>query len=420
MPVIFHAADIHLDSPLRGLEQYDGAPAAALRGATRRALERLVEQAIESRANLVVIAGDLYDGESDDYSTALFLNTQLDRLHQAGIEVCVIRGNHDAHSVLTRHLRMPPNVHVLSAERAETKPYDALGVAVHGQSYATRAVTENLALGYPKPIAGMFNLGILHTCVTGSEGHESYAPCSLEDLKRLGYDYWALGHVHAPALLCERPLVVMPGNLQGRHARECGPRGFVSVEVGAGVPPRHTICPIDVVRWEAVEVDVTGIGGVDALVDQAERAVVVAASRTDAPVVALRIRIVGTTPAHARIAADPDRVVNEIRSQATRVTGGRVWIEKVKLHTRSARRPDTDPGPLGTLARLVERLHDPGLELTELVESTASELRKKLPPGVLETESGPMLADQAWLEALLDRAHARLEAGLLADDEAAP
>ena len=59
-----HVADIHLDSPLRGLTQYEGVPVEKMRGATRQAFKNLVEAAIERRVAFVVIAGDLYDGDS--------------------------------------------------------------------------------------------------------------------------------------------------------------------------------------------------------------------------------------------------------------------------------------------------------------------------------------------------------------------
>ena len=61
-----HAADIHLDSPLLGLERYEGAPVEGIRGATREALKRLVTLAIQENVAFVLIVGDLYDGACQD------------------------------------------------------------------------------------------------------------------------------------------------------------------------------------------------------------------------------------------------------------------------------------------------------------------------------------------------------------------
>ncbi len=56
-----HTADIHLDSPLKGLEAHEDAPVEEIRGATRRAFDNLIDFAIEEEVDFVLIAGDLYD-----------------------------------------------------------------------------------------------------------------------------------------------------------------------------------------------------------------------------------------------------------------------------------------------------------------------------------------------------------------------
>ena len=144
-----HAADIHLDSPQRGLDRYEGAPVAECRGATRRALENLVELALAEKVAFVVIVGDLYDGDWPDYNTGLFFGKQMVRLRDGGIPVFMIRGNHDAANKMTKDLKLVDNVHVLSSQHAETHVLDDHGVAIHGQSFPTQAVLTNLARSYP-------------------------------------------------------------------------------------------------------------------------------------------------------------------------------------------------------------------------------------------------------------------------------
>src|SRR4051794_31829790 len=110
-----HAADIHLDSPLRGLERYEGAPVEHLRSATRRAFERLVQFCLDDAVAFLLLAGDLYDGDWPDYNTGLFFAKQMARLREAGIPVYIVRGNHDAANVITSSLRLPDNVHTFGA-----------------------------------------------------------------------------------------------------------------------------------------------------------------------------------------------------------------------------------------------------------------------------------------------------------------
>jgi exonuclease SbcD len=66
-----HAADIHLDSPLKGLEVYQDAPIDQIRGAVRRAFDNLVDLAIQEEAAFVLLAGDLFDGDWKDYNTGI-------------------------------------------------------------------------------------------------------------------------------------------------------------------------------------------------------------------------------------------------------------------------------------------------------------------------------------------------------------
>ena len=226
-----HAADIHLDSPLIGLANVEGRVAERIRTAPRAAFEALVERAIEDDVDFLVIAGDLYDGTWRDYKTGLFFAEQMGRLNQARIPVYVLHGNHDAESQITKPLVLPDNVSVFGTRKAETFRIDELNVALHGQSFREKAVIDNLVPDYPAPVDGAFNIGVLHTALGGMGDHANYAPCSVPELVAKGYDYWALGHVHQGQVLNERPHVVFPGNLQGRHVRETGPKGACLVTV---------------------------------------------------------------------------------------------------------------------------------------------------------------------------------------------
>lgn len=250
----FHTADIHLDSPLRGLAGQEGNAVARVRTATREALDMLVGLAIEEKVDFLIIAGDLYDGDWRDYKTGLFFATQMGRLNREGIPVYLLHGNHDAESQITRRLDLPGNVHVFGTRKPETFALDELKVALHGHSFRQRDITDNLVPNYPAPVSGTFNIGVLHTGLGGIGGHENYAPCAIEDLTNKGYDYWALGHVHQAGVLREKPHVVFPGNLQGRHARETGAKGASLVTVEDGDIVELTTVPCDVVRWAVLPV----------------------------------------------------------------------------------------------------------------------------------------------------------------------
>lgn len=410
-----HAADIHLDSPLRGLERYDGAPVEQIRGATRRAVENLVDMCILEGADLLVIAGDLYDGNWKDYNTGLFFAAQMSKLRAADIPVVLIRGNHDAASQITRSLRLPDNVTELSTRRAETKVLGDLGVAVHGQGFANKAVTDDLAARYPDRIPGLFNVGLLHTCVDGREGHESYAPCKREALLQKGYEYWALGHVHKREVLHEEPWVVFPGNLQGRHARETGPKGatVVTVENGRVVSAAHR--SLDAVRWTACEVDIGPAASGHDVVDLARMRLQKSLEEADGRAVAARVIIEGSSRAHAELCQNPERWVNEVRAAAMEIGGEGVWVEKIRIRTRTPidleELRDRDDA-LGQLVRSLQAIKTDQDELSWFIERL-SDLRHKLPPELREAEDGLRLDDPAELSGLLDEVEQMLIPRLL-------
>lgn len=181
-----HTGDIHLDSSLKNLAGQDGPAAELIRTATRRAFSNLVDLAIADEVAFVVIAGDLYDGDWRDFQTGLLFVRQMGRLANAQIPVYLIWGNHDAESQITKRLNLPDNVKVFSSRKPQTLKLDGLPVAIHGQSFKQRDVTENLVPAYPAPIADCFNIGVLHTGLGGMSGHANYAPCSMDDLVNKG------------------------------------------------------------------------------------------------------------------------------------------------------------------------------------------------------------------------------------------
>jgi exonuclease SbcD len=376
-----HAADLHLDSPMRGLERYEGAPVEQIRGATRRALENLVQLALDEDARLVIIAGDLYDTDWKDYNTALFLSQQMSRLRQAGIRVFIIAGNHDASSQITRSLRMPENVTALSTRAPETVLLEDLGIAIHGQGFAERAVRHDLSANYPPAVQDLFNIGILHTGATGRPGHEPYAPCTLEGLLSKNYDYWALGHVHRREILHENPWIVFPGNTQGRHINESGPRGctLVTIQDGRCTAVEHR--DLDVVRWTLCDVNVSGADSSEGVLDCLRTHLEQESRSAGDLLVAARIHIQGVTGAHVDLIREPEKWVSEIRSAATDLSGGTIWVEKVRFATRpriSLEDRLAQNDPIADLLRLIQdiQLTD---EILKPLKDEMSALRAKLP-----------------------------------------
>ncbi len=399
-----HCADIHLDSPLKGLAAQEGHAPRLIRTACRRAFEILVDHAIDQGVAFVVIAGDLYDGTWRDCNTGFFFIRQMARLSDAGIDVYLVYGNHDAESRITRHLTLPDNVHVFGSSAATTFIHDGTGTAIHGRSFATPDVTENLVPSYPPPVADVFNIGVLHTGLGGMGGHANYAPCTLADLVARAYDYWALGHVHGSEILHRDPFVVFPGNIQGRHIRETGPKGYARVTVGDGSVDVTSVA-VDVVRWAHVNVDLTGCADHDEALARMRRRIEDAeAHEADGRLIACRVEFTGQTELNGSLVTRENELLQEARAMALGLGEDRAWIERVVVSTESPEGTGIDDEKLRDIADLMAGAsHDP--ELLELLRRDFSRLAAKLPAEITRSPGTDLLrlvADQDF-ETLLQQ-----------------
>ena len=384
-----HTADIHLDSPLRGLSSYADAPVDRLRTATRDAFQNLVSGAIDEQVDFMVIAGDVYDGDWKDFNTGLFFVRQMGRLRQAGIPVYLLYGNHDAESEMTRGLELPENVHVFSSRKAETFRIEDKKVALHGRSFKVAATTENLLPGYPEPVAGWLNLGVLHTALEGNSEHAKYAPCSVAELQAKGYQYWALGHVHEHWIQRGDVTIAYPGNLQGRHIRELGARGALLVTAEDGEITELERLEVDVLRWHALEIDVSAVEDLRSAVRLVGQAMeqLLEATPADLPL-AVRVVFKGRSAAHTELVMDEGQLRQEVIAQAVALDADRIWVEKVRVASEplsTAHSPSGDEGQdaLAELESLALSAQDDP-DFVRSLQADWQSLLEKLPHDVLQ------------------------------------
>lgn len=375
-----HTADLHLDAPLHSLALKDEVLSDLVGSATRGALEQIVTLCLEEDVHALLIAGDLYDRDLHSMKTAAFLTAQLERLNGAAIPVFIIRGNHDAASVITKELDLPPNVHVFSGHGG-TQRLEQFGVAIHGVSFARPQAPQSLLPKYPAPVAGCFNIGLLHTSLAGSEGHDTYAPCSVPDLKKYGYDYWALGHIHKRQVHSETPHIVMPGMPQGRDIGEAGTKTLTLVSVSGG--PDTTIVTLEERRTSQVEFNRVScaLDGVEEWRDmlaQITAAIKEAAAQAASNTI-LRVELTGQTPLAWRVRRDMDLLSEQIKETARAI--GAVWIEKLVCHLRQPDTCETREDPRFELQALMQTLMQDEAVKARAVEMTEW-LVGELPPQI--------------------------------------
>ena len=406
-----HAADLHLDSPLIGLSCKSVDFAKKVELASRQAFDNLVRLAIEERCRFVVLSGDVFDREQRHYPTGLYFVQGMKRLGDAGIDVFVVLGNHDAGNRFTDKLSYEGNVHVFDRKHVGTKPLEDVGVAVHGRSFPRWDTDENIALGYPAPTPGVFNVGVLHTACVGNAGdHAPYAPCSVDQLRNHGYDYWALGHVHGFAILSEAPHIVYPGNLQGRDPRETGAKGAVLVAVADGKVASVEHQALDVVRWATVTIDATQHTGRTLFIDDVRNRLAAACEEAGDRALAVRIRVTGKTALHHELHLQRTSVMADVEDVLATL-GQEVWVEKFSVTTEPPPAPvAVDPTVAGRLDTEIRRLAGDGY-LAARIEEKLAEIRTKLPKNAhaeeflerMKTEMGVRAANVAL--SLIDEAN---------------
>ena len=395
-----HAADLHIDSPLESLGVKDAAVAARFARAGRAAVESLVSHALESEAKFLIIAGDIYDGDWRDVSTGHFFARALGELHRAEVPTFMIKGNHDAESVMSKSLSYPDSVRVFGARKAETHLLEDLRVALHGRSFADRGVGADFVSSYPARREGWLNIGLLHTGLDGARGHASYAPCSTGDLARFNYDYWALGHIHAAEIVQREPWIVYPGNLQGRSPRETGPKGAMRVTVEDGRVVLVEPVALDAARWAHETIDVSAIAHESEAVALIDAALAQAMRFAEGRPLAVRLTLTGESAAHARLLGAREWLEEEARALGF-AHAADCWVERVKLATRPLpRRPEAlaEPDGLDMEALVAAAADDP--DFAKVLEELTRGLAEKLPRELREAfspDNAEAMAERAAL-----------------------
>jgi exonuclease SbcD len=416
-----HTADVHLDSPLRGLDRYESAPVDRIRNASRRAFENLIELAIKQQVSFVIIAGDLFDGNWRDFDTGLFFIKQMIKLKNENIKVFIVRGNHDAQSKLTKHLQYPENVHVFSADNPETICIDELSVAIHGQSFKTELVTNDLSVNYPQGKQRYINIGILHTCVDGREGHARYAPCNIDVLISKEYDYWALGHVHKREILHKNPWIVFPGNIQGRHIRETGTKGCELVVVEDNQIVSVESQALDIMRWKTAEIDLSGLRSLEEVYEKFDSDLNAILVQAEGRLLAIRVNLNGQCKVHEAIMMQTEAFKQELYARSLDIGFDDIWLERICIKTSSeidinllASRHD----PVGNLVQILLSYQKEGADLADFT-SSLEDLKLKLSSDFTQGYEGINIDDPLYVKNMLNEAANRLLPRLLNahDDE---
>lgn len=330
-----HAADLHIGSPFCGLAAIDEDLAALLAKATFKACENIVQFCIQQEVDFLLISGDIYDSADRRIYEQITFRRYLTRLAEANICVYLAFGNHDPLSGWSAHVNWPDNVYVMRGDGPDLQLYEGKNgnkAKIIGISFQSAHVTDNLAATFPrKESSWPFTIGMLHCTLGTSRDHAPYAPCSLSDLVATGYDYWALGHIHKPTIVKDNaPVVVYPGNSQGRHIGEDGQRGACFVTIKPDQSAIIEFIEMDTVRWIENEIHIDGMNAEDELIGRLTHELDEIRVQANGRPVLCRITLKGRCGVHATLIRDG--AISDILQHFRELEDGRddfVFIERL-------------------------------------------------------------------------------------------
>ncbi|MGL4523717.1 MAG: metallophosphoesterase family protein [Bacilli bacterium] len=231
-----HIADIHADATFKGLAGMPKSFVNVFKHAVRQSLTLLIDEAIRRNVDAVFIAGDLFHHtERTLQSYSMFLRA-FQRLEAHNIAVFICYGNHDPLLSDVKGFHFGENVYEFTSSDPTTMTHtfkDGKTVAVHSFSYTSKHIYERKITAFPAKVDADWNIGMMHGSVASDSAHEPYAPFTIQELTAKQMDYWALGHIHKPMVVCEEPLAIYPGSIQGLHRNETGAHGGVFVTLNS-------------------------------------------------------------------------------------------------------------------------------------------------------------------------------------------
>jgi exonuclease SbcD len=407
MPEIkfIHAADIHLGRQFSGLQQSSPHLANLFRRAGYSSWEKLVQTAVERKADFLVLGGDVFDSQHTTVRARVTFVEGAQRLYEAGIPLFMALGNHDPLRSFPDSLRTLPGLRLFGPD-PEPIEIDR-GVTIFGASFERSAVTENLARKFKRDGKADLAIAVLHANVSGCSEHKDYAPCSLDDLRNSGMDIWLLGHVHSARVLSEDPLIFYPGATQGAHAGETGPKGCYMVTVNARKKTTAEFIPLAPVRWEKVELNASDMSEAEDLLDSAEKACA-GMAREDAEALVVRINLTGVASGNIAHVIRSGEVF-EILTERLSGLAAPVLPESICDLTHPGFDLDSiidDEGFLPEFLRLCQKSGQ-GPEFIEgLLREIQAELSKRVHRTYIHEDADPLklLEDASALRALVNKA----------------
>ncbi len=244
---ILHTADWHLGAPLTG---HTPQATQFLRAQLQAVPEKIAKLCIDEKCDLMIIAGDLFDGNVGRDTVASVQQV----LGQLQIPVVITPGNHDFCGANSPYLQQswPENVHIFTRAQMERIDLPELDCTIYGAGYEAMDCPA-LMKQFQAQGDARWHIGVLHAEVTSA--NSVYAPITKQQIQQSALDYLALGHIHKQgSVSAGETIAIWPGCPMGRGFDELGDKGVIIAEFDDGIRPLFV--PLDTPRFFDETIDV--------------------------------------------------------------------------------------------------------------------------------------------------------------------
>ena len=189
---IVHTSDVHLDS------RFSSETEGNFRNSAERAFAAVVTCAIDEKADLLLIVGDLFDNNRVGEADFEFVRTQLARLN---CQTVLLPGNHDVHDEKSVWHRLEVStagghVHAILDPDGNQLTLDSISARVWGRAMAEHAPENIPLLNPPERNSDYWNIGLAHGQVVAKRAGIGSSQITHDEINASRFDYLALGHVH--------------------------------------------------------------------------------------------------------------------------------------------------------------------------------------------------------------------------------
>jgi len=333
-----HCADLHIDSPFKGLAEVDNDLRDRLYKSTYASFDNIINLAIKENVDCFLVAGDIYDGADKSLQAQIKFRDGLLRLSEASIPSFVVYGNHDPSDSWSATLEWPNNVTIFGGKGVDCVALEKNGEHIsdiYGISFPKRHVHENLSKRFNRSNENIPAICLLHANVGNNTEHDPYAPATIKDLVSREMDYWALGHIHVPKILkSSHPAIIYAGNTQARNPREIGAKGCFLITLHENGDCDKEFIATDIVRYQTDRIDISSCSSIDDVINKIKGACEDISSMMDGRNSVIRLSLHGRSVLHTELRRVDS--LSDILSQIREHFEARdpwIWLERLILNT---------------------------------------------------------------------------------------